>query len=131
MRELHAELRIVYALDVGQVSLDADIIQTSRLAESDGLIGKRIRTPKIFNGVHSIVRVNRKYCGRTEDMYVAWCDVDGINKLSLILARILLVKLIRRLEPIACQKEVQVKGVVWVGTVINSVEDIYSRAMIV
>ena len=131
MRELHAELRIVYALDVRQVCLDADVIQSSRLAESYGLIGKRVRTPKVFDGVDSIVRVDGKYRRWAEDMHIAWCNVDGINKLPLILARILLVKLIRRLESIARQKEVQVKGIVRVWTVINSVEDIYGRAMIV
>ena len=66
-----------------------------------------------------------------EDVHVARRDVQSMNHLALVLPISLLVKLIRRLETISRQKQVQVKGIFGVGAVINAIEEIHRGAAIV
>src|SRR5712691_12120041 len=53
-----------------------------------------------------------------------------MNQLTLILPNRLLIEFIRRLETVARQEQVQVKGVLCVRTVIYAVEDVHRRAAI-
>ena len=65
----------------------------------------------------------------TENMNVARSDVDGIDQLSLILPKRFLIKLIRRLESVARQKQIQVKRVLRVRAVVNPIEEVHSQCL--
>src|SRR5713226_10182918 len=63
-------------------------------------------------------------------MDIARCDIQTMNCLPLILPDSLLIKLIRRLEDVAGQKQIQVKSVFRVRAVIDAIEDIAGRAAV-
>src|ERR1700686_3137416 len=64
-------------------------------------------------------------------MNVARRDVDTVNKLSLILPEGLLIKLVWGLEPIAREKQIQVKRIFGVWAVIDAIENASRRALVV
>src|SRR2546425_6703023 len=58
VRELKAKLRIVLSFNVRQIRLDADVVQSPRLAEADCLIRKRIRAGEVLDVVEPVVRID-------------------------------------------------------------------------
>src|SRR2546427_5513859 len=63
-------------------------------------------------------------------MNVARRNVQAMNELALVLPDGLLIKLIRCLKAVACQKQIEVEGVVGIRTVIKAIEDIGGRAAV-
>src|SRR5438876_5696901 len=63
-------------------------------------------------------------------MAITGCDVQAMNRLTLILSQRLLIGLIRRLEGVAGQKQIQVKSVFRVRAVIDAIEDVAGRAAV-
>src|SRR6266850_6724159 len=118
MRELYAELGVVSSLNIRHIRLDADVIQTARLAEGHGLIGKRIGAGEVFYVIETVIRINREHRSRAENVNIARGNVDAMNQLSLILPKGLLIKLIGRLEIITSEEQIQVKRVFGVRAVI-------------
>src|SRR6267142_1386284 len=123
MRELYAELGVVSSLNIRHIRLDADVIQTARLAESHRLIGKRIGAREVLYVIETVIRIDREHGGRAENVNIARCNVNAVNKLSLILAEGLLIKLIRRLETVASEEQIQVKRVLRVRAVVDAIKN--------
>src|SRR5207237_5825121 len=97
------------------------VVQSPRLIKGDGLVRKRIGTGEVLDVIEPVIRVNRQHRRRAKDMNEAGRDVDGINQLPLVLARRLLIKFIGRLEPVAREKQIQVKRVLRVWTVVDAI----------
>src|SRR5438477_12762585 len=58
VRELHAELGVVFSLNIRQIRLNAGVIQTARLAKGHCLIGERIGAGEVFHVVETVIRIN-------------------------------------------------------------------------
>src|SRR5689334_19012057 len=91
-RDLASKLCVVSTLHVRDVCLDADMVQPPRFPECQRLIRKRIGAGEILDRVKTVEWVDRQHRSWTEDMHISRGDIQGMNRLSLVLPQILLIK---------------------------------------
>src|SRR5439155_13332156 len=91
---------------------------------------KRIGAGEVFYVIETVIWINREHSGRAENVNIARCDINAVNQLSLILAEGLLIKLIRRLEAVAREEQIQVKRVFGVRAVIDAIKNAAGRSLV-
>src|SRR5204862_2065365 len=94
------------------------------------LIGERIGAGEVFHIVETEIRIDREHSSRTENVNIAWRDVYAVNNLTLILAQRLLIKLIRSLKVVTREKQIQVKRIFRVRTVVDAIKDATRRSLV-
>src|SRR5215813_11447621 len=97
------------AMVVGQISLDAYVVEPPGLRDRLGLVRKRISTREILDHVESVVRAHGQQQRRVEGVHPTRRDVDSVNQLPLILSERLLIECVSDLKEVPREIKVQVQ----------------------